>query len=83
MLAAPSLGKRPIKGANFEIIKALKSLPSHEYVKGFLPKGTVLKADWLLSCLQACMCALFSLEILQAGAVKGLMLGSVEDVAAA
>ena len=42
----------------------------------FLPKCTVLKADLLQNhqvyCLQACMCAIFSPEILQALAVKGL-----------
>ena len=45
-------------------------------VKGFLSKCTVPKADLLqdhhIYCLQACMGALFSQKILQAGAVKGL-----------
>ena len=48
----------------------------HKHVKGFLPKCTVLTVDLFydhqIYCLQACMCAIFSLEILQAGAVKGL-----------
>ena len=45
-------------------------------MKGLLLKCTILKADLLwghqIYCLQACMCALFSPEILQAEAVKGL-----------
>ena len=45
MLAALSLGKRPIK-AKFETIQAFLS-PSHEHVKGFLSKCTVFKVDLL------------------------------------
>ena len=74
MLVAPSVGKRP-KSAKSETIKAFLPI-SHEQVKGFLPKCTVLKVDLLqdhqIYCLEACMCALFSPEISQAGAVKGL-----------
>ena len=74
MLAPPSLRKRPTE------VRNLKSLGlvafSHEHVKGFLPKGTVLKVDLLqdhqIYCFQACMCAFLSTKILQAGAVKGL-----------
>ena len=51
--------------------------PSHEHVKVFLSKWTVLKVDLLqdhqIYSLQACMCALFSPEILQAAAAKGLI----------
>ena len=46
MLAAPSLGKRPIKMPNFKTIKAFLTA-MHEQVKGFLSKCTVLKADLL------------------------------------
>jgi len=50
---------------------------SHEHVKGFLSKCTVLKVDLLydhqIYRFQACMSAIFSPEILQARAVKGLI----------
>ena len=50
MLAAPSLGKRPHihkkKRAKFETIKAFLP-PSHEHMKGFLSKCTILKVDVL------------------------------------
>ena len=76
MLAAPSLGKRSTTrqtGNHYGFFPAL-----HEDVKGFLAKCTVLKVDLSsdchIHCLQACMRAIFSPEILQAGAVKGLML---------
>ena len=50
---------------------------SHERVKGFLSKCSVLKVDVLydrqIYCLEACMCAPFSPEILQAGVEKGLI----------
>ena len=53
----------------------------HEQVKGFLSKCTALRVDLLqdhqIYCFQACMCALFSPEIVQAGAVKGVNLPSV------
>ena len=72
MLSAPSLGKRPIK---VETVKAFLP-PSHEHVKGFLSKCTLLKVDLLqnhrIYCLEARMGALFSQEISQAGEVKGL-----------
>ena len=59
------------KSAKFLIIKALSS-SSHDHVKGFLSKFTVFKVhllyDHQIYCLRACMCALFSPEILQAGA---------------
>ena len=46
-------------------------------MKEFLPKCTVLKVDLLydhlIYYLQACMRAIFSPEVLQAGAVKGLI----------
>ena len=72
--ATPSHGKRPVKVPN---LKSLRLFPiSHEHLKGFLPKCTVLKLDLLqdhqIYCFRACMCTLFSPEILQAGAVKGL-----------
>ena len=45
-------------------------------MKGFLSKCIVLKSELLydhqIYCLQARMCTLFSPEVLQAGAVKGL-----------
>ena len=51
-------------------------LPSYEHVNRFLLKCTPLKVDLLqdhqLYCLEACMCALFSPELLQDVAVKGL-----------
>ena len=50
-------------------------------MKGFLSKCVVSKADLLqgrhMYCLQACMCAHFSPEILQAVAVKGLILSGL------
>ena len=56
-------------------MKAFFSL-LHEQVKEFLSKCTVLKVDLLydhqIYCLRACMCALFSPEILQGVAMKGL-----------
>ena len=59
------------KSAKREIIKS-----SHEHVKGLLCKCTVLKEDLLYNhqiyCFQACMCALFSPNNLQDGAVNGL-----------
>ena len=51
-------------------------------MKGFPSKCAVLKLDLLydhqVCCLQACMCALFSPEILQAVAVKGLINSSTD-----
>ena len=45
-------------------------------MNAFLSKCTVLKVDLLqdhqIYCLQVCLCTLFSPEIVQAGAVKGL-----------
>ena len=65
------------KREKLEMIKAFSST-SQEHVKGFLPKCTALKVDLLqdyqIHCLQACMCALLSQKILQAGVVKGLIL---------
>ena len=63
-LAAPSFAKPPIK---LPSLKSLRLFPaSHELVKRFLSKCTILKADLLqdhqICCLQACMCALFSPE---------------------
>ena len=59
MLAAASLGKRPIKKPN---LKSLKLFPSYELVKGFLSKCTVFKVDLIsdhqLYSLQDCMYAL-------------------------
>ena len=49
---------------------------SYEHVKGIVRKRTVLKVnllqDYQIHCLQACMCAVFSLNILQVGAVTEL-----------
>ena len=71
-LAMPSFGN---KSAKSETMKAFLSL-SRKHIEGFLSKCTVLKVDLLqghqIYCLQACMCALFSLEILHPGTVKGL-----------
>ena len=64
--------------AEFEIIKAPPPPPPalHEHFKELLPECTVLKVkllqDHQICCLQACMRALFSLENVRAGAVKGL-----------
>ena len=62
------------KSTNLETIN-IKAFPP-EYLKRFLSTCTVLKVDLLRDhqryCLQACMCALFSPDILQAVAVKGL-----------
>ena len=75
MLAMLSLRKRPIKVPNFQLLRLFLP-PLLEHVKGFLSKCTVLKVDWLQDCqkicLEACVCTHFSLETLQAGAVKGL-----------
>ena len=53
--------------------------PSYQNGTGFLPKCTLLKVDLLkdnqIYCLKACMRAIFSPEIFQAGAVKGLNKG--------
>ena len=45
-------------------------------MKGFLSKCVDLLQDHQIYCFQACMCALFSPEIVQAGAEKGLNLES-------
>ena len=76
MLATPLLGKRPIKVPNLKLLKLVLP-PSYGHVNGFLSKHTVLKVDLLqnhqMYCLEPCMCAFFSLEILQAVAVMGLI----------
>ena len=74
MLAAPLHQKRPTKVPD---LKSLRLIPSsHSHVKGFLSKFPVLKVDLLydhqIYCKRTCICALFSPETLQAGAVKGL-----------
>ena len=46
VLAAPSLEKRPIEVPDFKSLR-LFLLFSHEHVKGFLPKCTVLKVELL------------------------------------
>ena len=62
MLAVPSLWIRPVRRPN---LKSLRPVPtSREHVKDFLPKCTVLKVDLLLHCLQMCMYALFSPEMI-------------------
>ena len=74
MLAVPSFKKRPTK------VPKLKSARlfylSHKHVKGFLSKCTVFKVDLLqdheIYCLEACMFALFSPEILQARGSEGV-----------
>ena len=67
--------KKSNKSAKFETIEAFLP-PSLEHVKGILSKCKVLKVDLLqdrqVYCLEEIMWALFSLEILQAWAVKGL-----------
>ena len=67
--------KRTNKSAKLEIIYGF-SPHAHEHLKGLLSKFTVLKVDLSqdhqMYCLQACMCAFFSSEFLQAEAVKGL-----------
>ena len=54
-------------------------------MKGFLSKCAVLKVDLLqdrqIRYWQACMCALLSPKILQAGAVKGLRLHPLVPIA--
>ena len=51
-------------------------------MKGFPSKCTVLRLDLLydhqVCCLQACTCALFSPEMLQVVAVKGLINSSID-----
>ena len=75
MLAAPSLGKRPTEVQNSKPFRFFLP-PLHEHPKGFLSKCTALTVDLLqghqIYSLEVYMCALFSPEILQAGAVKGL-----------
>ena len=75
MLAIPLLRKRPIKAPNLKSVRPF--FPSHEHVKGFLSKYTILKVDLIqdhqMYCLQACMCVLYSREILKAEAVKGFI----------
>ena len=62
------------RSAKFEIILAFPPLLLSMRI---LSKFTVFKADLLqghqIYCMDACMCALFSPEVLQAGAVKGLI----------
>ena len=76
-LASPSLGRRPVKVTSMQPLR-LSLPPSHEQVKGFLSNCTVLKVRFVINyehqicCLQACTGELFSPEIVQAGAVKGL-----------
>ena len=70
MLAAPPLEKSPIKVPNLKPLAFLP--PTHEHVKGFLSKCTVLKVDFVVW-KRVRMCAFFSPDILQAEAVKGLM----------
>ena len=81
-LAAPSLRKRPIKVPNLKPLRLVLS-PSHEHMNGFLLKCTVLEVDLLqdhqIHCLEVCMCALFSPEIVQAVAVKGLTAAEDDD----
>ena len=63
MLAAPSLGKKPRKVSNVKPFRLFLP-PSHEYVKGFLSKCTVLKVDLLqdhqIHCMEECVCVHFS-----------------------
>ena len=63
--------KRTNKNAKFEIIKALFS-PSHEHVKGRQTKRTVQK-QICYATIKYTVC-IFSPDILQAGAVKGLII---------
>jgi len=75
MLAAQSLGKRPVKAPNWKPWRLVLP-PSYKHVNRFPLKCTLLKVDLLqdnqLFCLEACMCALPSPEIVQAVVVKGL-----------
>ena len=68
------------KSAKFEIIQTFLP-PSHEQLKGLPSKRTVLKVELLedhqIYCLHVCICALLSPEILQDGAVKGLIILTV------
>ena len=82
MLAAPSLGKRPIKVPNLKSFRLFfsppfSSPPSHELEKRFISKCSLFKAgllqDHQIYCLQACKCPFLSPEILQAVARKGLI----------
>ena len=78
MLAALSLGKRPIKMQNLKSLRLFRP-SSHEHPKRICIKvhsiesKLVIRPSDNLYCLGAGMCALFTLEILQAGAVKGLI----------
>ena len=76
MLAVSSHGKGPINVLNLKSFRPFP--PAHEHVKRLVSKCTALKVgllqDRLVYCLRACMCALFSPKILQAGAVKGLII---------
>ena len=79
MLAALSLRKQSIKAANLKSSQAFFPPFLHKQLKKLLSKWSGLKGDLLqdrqVCCLQEeCMSALFSLEVLQAGAVKGLIL---------
>ena len=77
--------KKSNKSAKFVTNKAFL-LSSYEQVTGFLSKCTVLNVDLLLGrqmyCLEECMWAFLSPEILSAEAVKGLNVrgGWVESI---
>ena len=83
MHAVPSLGKRPIKLPNLRSLRlfffSFLFSASHEQAKGLISYCTELTVDLLQDYqtyyLQACMCALFSPDILQAGAMKGIQSG--------
>ena len=66
-------------------VKGLRLFPaSHEHMHRFLSKCTAFKVRFVIGPsnmpLQTCMFALFSPEIVQAGAVKGLRRGGVRPL---
>ena len=70
MFATPSLGKQPVK-AQCEIIKVIFRHFARACERTSIELHTTESIGPSKYCQQACICALFSLEILQDGAVKG------------
>ena len=65
------------KSTKLEMIKHPPPPSMHKPVKGLVSECTVLKIDLLWDYPIYCLQVYFSSEILQAGAVKGLIMGSV------
>ena len=73
MLATPLLGKRPIKAPNLKLLRPFfPPFACARKVISIKMHNVDLLRDHQIYCLQACMCVLFSPEILQAGSVKWL-----------